>query len=152
MNIWFKSDTFNKDIYKCWFICFRSDFCVGWLISNCHWSPAKRIVSFHVPKAVNSFCQTSGAKIVFSFEMFTGPKRNAHLSFTSHMARVTFPIRLQRKRYLACNCSLVCSETMTFLWKMEVTCFCYTSAAKLMQTQLPIHALVWIWMRQWNAV
>lgn len=69
---------------KCWFICFRSDFCVGWLISNCHWSPAKRIVSFHVPKAVNSFCHTSGAKMVSSLEIFTVPQRNDDLWFTSH--------------------------------------------------------------------
>ena len=108
---------------KCWFICFRSDFCVGWLISNCHWSPAKRIVSFHVPKAVNSFCHTSAAKMVSSLEMFTGPQRNDDLWFTSQMECVTFAIRLQRKRYLAWKCSLVCRETMTFIsatWRWRV--------------------------------
>ena len=102
---------------KCWFICFRSDFCVGWLISNCHWSPAKRIVSFHVPTVVNSFCHTSAAKMVSSLEMFTGPQRNDDLSFTSQVRCATFAIGLQRKRYLACNWSLVCSETITFLKK-----------------------------------
>ena len=108
---------------KCWFICFRSDFCVGWLISNCHWSPAKRIVSFHVPTVVNSFCHTSAARMVSSLEMFTGPQRNDDLSFTSQVECATFAIRLQRKRYLACNCSLVCSETMTFFneqWRWRV--------------------------------
>ena len=84
------------------------------MISNCHWSPAKRIVSFHVPKDVNSFCHTSAAKMVSSLEMFTGPQRNDDLSFTSQVECATFAIRLQRKRYLACTCSLVCSETMTF--------------------------------------
>ena len=33
---------------KSWFIGSRSDFCLGWLIANCHWSPAKRIFSFHL--------------------------------------------------------------------------------------------------------
>ena len=99
---------------KCWFICFRSDFCVGWLISNCHWSRAKRIVSFHVPTVVNSFCHTSAARMVSSLEMFTGPQRNDDFWFTSQVECVTFAICLQRKRYLACKCSLVCSETITF--------------------------------------
>ena len=107
----------TRNYSKSWFIGSRSDFCLGWLIANCHWSPAKRIFSFHLRKRVRSFCYTSAAKLVFSMEMFTGPQRNDDLCFTSRMAWATFAIRLQRKCYLACRCSLVCSETMTFFYE-----------------------------------
>ena len=126
---------------KCCFICFRNDFCVGWFIWNSHWSPAKRIVFFHVPTVVNSLLHGCNENGIFIGNV-SGPWRNDHHSSISQVESATFAIRVQQKRYLACNCSLVSSETMTFLMQNGMTCFCYTVAAKLTRIQLSIYALV----------
>ena len=152
MNIWVKRVSLTRKYSKSCFLGLRSDLCLGWLITNCHWSQAKRIFSFHTRKTVNSFCYMSASKIVFSLDMFIGRQRNDDLRFTSQMAWVTFAISLQRKRYLACNFSLFFSETMTFCLKQGVTCFWYTPVGKIMKMHLSVNALGWNCMWQWDTV
>ena len=101
----------------CWFICFRKDFWVGWLISKCPWSPAKRIVSFHVPKIVNSFCHMSERKWYLHWKCSLFPSKTMISdSLLIHLPNGVINFcHTSAARSSSSNWSFACNETMSFL-------------------------------------
>ena len=102
----------RKYIKNCFFG-FRSDFCWGWLIANCHLVLSKRIIPFTSEMLCIAFVTHQHRKLYFHWKCSLFPVKRWSL--------IQLPKRVNNfchtsaaNRYLACNCSLVCIETIVF--------------------------------------